>query len=117
MGLRGRVTRLQKAVRGTLDSFELADGSRFWFDPDAAARERFMFLASCLTADYRRKPRPEPPEVLRAVASARDREEALSRVMNGYDHLPLDAGALVERGELVPRSLAPGYPPVEDLSE
>ena len=78
-----------------------------------------MFLADSLQADHAREPRLEPPEVLRAVADARDRRTALERVMGGYPHLPLDQEALVERGQLVPRSLVAGgeYDGLEDFSE
>ena len=105
MSLRGKLDRLQKTMQGKLSFFELADGRRYCFDPQETFRATFMFLADSLQADHAREPRPEPPEVLRAVADARDRRTALDRVMGGYPHLPLDLEALVERGELVPRSL------------
>jgi len=120
MGTKGRLRRLQRAMRGKLDFIELADGSRHYFDPEEAVKDNFLFLTGCMRAEYKREPRPEPPELLRAVSNARDRGEALSRVMGGYNHLPLDEGLLVERGELVPRSLVAGRDvnePVRDLSE
>jgi hypothetical protein len=105
MGLRDKFRRLEKTLRGQLASFELADGQRFYFDPEEAHKATFFYFADSMTADYRREPRPEPPDLLKAVASALDRGEALNRVMDGYSHLPVDAEALVERGEFVPRSL------------
>ena len=61
--------------------------------------------------------------MLRAVAKAKDRREALSRVMGGSSFfLPVDPEALVERGKFVPRSLVAGREygderGLEDLSE
>jgi hypothetical protein len=43
MGLRDKLRRLERATEGTLRSFELEDGSRFWFDPTSAE----MFLHAC----------------------------------------------------------------------
>ena len=109
MGLKGKVARLHSLLRSSLESFELADGRRFYFDPEEAHKATFLYFADSMTADYRREPRPEPrpepPDLLKAVASALDRGEALNRVMDGCSNLPVDAEALVERGEFVPRSL------------
>jgi len=105
MGLKGKLDKLQKAMRENLESFELADGGQYYFDPTEEFKDSFRFFAACMTADYKREPRPDPPEVLRAVAGARDRSEALARVMGDSSHLPLDRTALVGRGEFVPRSL------------
>jgi hypothetical protein len=108
MALQDKLRRLEKAMRGTLSSFELADGSRYYFDPQEAGKTTFKFLADSLTADYKRAPRPDPPALLQAVANAKNRGEALSRVMGGYPHLPVDREALLARGEFVPRSLVAG---------
>jgi hypothetical protein len=82
----------------------------------------FSYWSDSLLADYRCEPRPEPPDILRAVAVARDRGEALDLVMGGYSHLPIDRDALLSRGAFVPRSLVVGYEygdlgVLEDLSE
>ncbi len=120
MSLRGKIDRLQKAMQGKLKSFELADGRQYYFDPQEAFKATFLFFTDSMRADHRREPRPEPPEVLRAVADARDRRAALSHIMDGGSHLPLDREALVERGAFVPRRLVSGQgvgEPAEDLSE
>jgi hypothetical protein len=75
-----------------------------------------------MTAEYERESYPEPPELLKMVAEAKDRAAALFSVMRGLSHLPLDREALVERGELVFRSLRAGkeygdFEGLEDLSE
>jgi len=122
MALRDRLRRLEKTMRGQLAYFELADGGRFYFDRDEKAKATFLYFAKSMDADYHRVPRPEPPEVLRAVGDAKDRREALFRVMGDARLLPIDREALIERGEFVPRSLLAGktYEDLgipEDLSE
>ena len=108
MGLRAKVSRLQRAMRGTMDSFELADGGRFYFDPQEVFWVTFKYFTDSMRADWKREPRPEPPELLRAVADAKDRSEALHRVMGGSSFLPVEREALLERGEFVPRPLVAG---------
>ncbi len=117
MGLKGKVARLQKLLRGSLESFELANGQRYYFDPEEAFKITFGFFGNSLTADWKREPRPEPPDLLKAVAEARDRGEALFRVMGEATHLPIDREALVERGELLPRSLVAGRTYEEWMAE
>jgi hypothetical protein len=108
MTLRDKLRRLEKVARGRLSSFELRDGQRYYFDPQEAWKITFRFFADSMDADYKREVRPEPPDLLKAVADARDRREALNLVMDGGSHLPLDREALVERGEFAPRSLVAG---------
>ncbi len=108
MALRDKLRKLEKTMQGKLSSFELADGRRHYFDPTEAFKDSFLFFTACMTADCKGEPRPAPPEVLRAVAAARDRSEALYSVMGDSSHLQLDRTALLERGELVNRSLVAG---------
>src|SRR5215203_3637292 len=122
MALRDRFRRLERAMRYKLSYFELADGGQFYFDPQEAFKATFLFFMDSLRAYYDCEPRPEPLGVLKAVADAKDRQEALSRVMAGSSFLPVDEEALVERGEFVPRSLVAGreyghFEGLEDLSE
>jgi hypothetical protein len=120
MGLRARARRLQLAMRGNMDYIELVDGSRHWFDPEDASKELFLYFTDSLGAVYHETPRPEPPEILKAVARAKDRRRALELVMQGSSFLSVDVEALVERGELVPRPLVAGRSedgPISDLSE
>jgi hypothetical protein len=114
MALRDRLRRLEKTMQGKLAHFELEDGQRFYFDPQEAFNS--------MGAVWKREPRPEPPALLKAVADAKDRVEALEIVMGGSSFLALDREALVERGAFVPRSLVAGreYGDLgvsEDLSE
>ncbi len=104
-------------MRGSMESFELADGQRYYFDKGEAYGAAFLFFSDSLRADHSGEPRPEPPEVLQAVAGARDREDALSRALGGFAHiLPVDREALISRGELTPRPLVQGVE-LEDLGE
>ena len=121
MGLRDRLGNLKRAMHSNLDSFYLRDGSRFYFDP--ASPELFLHALECLRAQGEGKPFPEPPEVIRAIARARNREAALNRVVGSgsFDLFPYEDEALAERGEIVPRSLVHGHElgegPLPDLSQ
>jgi hypothetical protein len=123
MALRDKLRRLERLARGKLDSFVLADGTRFFYAPQEAFAQAFMFFSDSMKADHNGAPRPDPPEILRAVAGARDRGDALSRALGGFGGLlPIDRDALVERGEFVPRSLVAEVEyedlgVLEDLSE
>ncbi len=107
-GLKAKLGKLEKTMRGNLGYFELRDGRRYYFDPQEAWKITFGYFADSMDADYLRVTRPEPPDLLKAVADARDRSAALSLVMDGGFHLPVDREALVECGEFVPRSLVAG---------
>ena len=121
MGLRDKLKRLERESRAHLDSFELEDGSLFYYDP--AGPEVFLHSVGCLSAQGDGLDFPEPPVTLKAVARARHREAALNQVLGGASFVlfPYQHEALVESGELVPRSLVDGYElgegPLPDLSE
>jgi hypothetical protein len=121
MPLRGWIKRLEHSARGDLASFVLEDGSRYYFDP--VSGDCFLHAMECLRAQGEGKSFPEPPETMKAIARARDRRSALNQLYpNGtaLSVFPYDEEALVDRGELVPRSVVVGRElgePVEDLSE
>jgi len=119
MPLRGWIKRLERDARGDLESFVLEDGSRHYYDPTSG--ERFLHSMDCLRAQSDGEPFPDPPETIKALPRARDRAAALNQVAGGtFDIFPYDKQVLVERGELVPRSLVAGRElgePLEDLSE
>ena len=123
MGLKGRLSRLQAALRDDLGSFELADGSRHWYDPAETAKELFLYSCDCLRAAYGVADRPEPPEIVRAVAGVKDRRAALEQASaaSPMDFFAFEREPLAERGELVHRSFVAGQDadsePVPDLSE
>ncbi len=119
MGLRGELHRLWASLRGQLSSFELADGSRYWYDPQAVGAELFLHGAACLRAGAPAN-RPPPPEIVRALARAKDRRAAFEALAPN-PLFPYEYEVLVERGELVPRSMVAGRAVHEstcaDLSE
>ena len=121
VGLRGQLRRLERDARGRLDSFRLEDGTRHYYDPMGA--ELFLHMCDCLRDQGDGEPFPGPPEVVKAIARAKNREVAYHQVRGGasWDLFPYDVEALVERGEIVPRSLVHGHElgggPLLDLSE
>jgi hypothetical protein len=103
--------RLEKAVRGKLGSFELREGGRYWFDPTNTYMELFRHASNSLRSDHKGEPRPDPPEILTALARAKDRKAALEGLYpTGGSMLfcAYDLEALAEHGELVPRPFVVG---------
>lgn len=117
MGLKEKLGHLKRAMLEHVDYIELADGSRYLFEPGEVWREVFGHGGDCLTADYRSEPRPDPPEILEAVARTRDRRSAAEKLCAPGTHpfMAYDIEALIEQGELVPRSLLAGKTYEESL--
>jgi hypothetical protein len=120
MGFRGKLKRLERGAREDLACFVLEDGSRYYYNPTSA--ECFLHSMDCLRAQGDCEPFPEPPETLKAIARARDRGAALNQLYPSgtFGIFPYEVEALIERGELVPRSLVTGRElgePLPDLSE
>ena len=118
MTLRGRLKSLEEDMRGHLESFVLEDGSRHYYNPTSG--ELFLFSVECVRIQGTGKPWPETPETIKALVKARDRAAAFEQVPTG-GLFPFDEDALIERGELVRRSLIHGHTlgdgPLLDLSE
>jgi len=102
MRIRGLIKRLERGARGDMESFILEDGSRYYFN--AKGGELYLHATACLRADYVGLRRPEPPPTLLALCKARDRAAAADKVATSR-MFPYDREALVERGELVARSM------------
>jgi hypothetical protein len=122
VGIRDRLRRLQRAAQVQLEYIELEDGTRYWYDPAEVGTEVFMHGVDSLQADFAGEPRPGPPEIMVAIARARDRRTALEAVFEEpwKAFIAFDLCVLIERGELVPRSMVAGKEygePLEDLSE
>jgi hypothetical protein len=121
MGLRDQLRALRREAREDLDYFELADGSRHWYNQ--VSPERFLHSMDCMRAQGEGKTTfPEPPETVWAITRAKDRAAALAQVYQSgaFDVFPYEPETLVERGELVPRSMVAGRrlgEVLEDLSE
>jgi hypothetical protein len=119
MGLRGKLRRLERNANEDLASFILEDGTRYYYNPTSA--ETFLHSMDCLRAQGDCEPFPEPPETVKAIAKARDRRAVLNQLYpNGsFGIFPYEVEALLERGELVPRSMVAGRElgePLPDLS-
>jgi hypothetical protein len=97
--------RIERDARGALGSFELEDGTRHHYDPMGA--ELYLHMCDCLRAQGEGVPFPEPPETIKAIARARNRRAAFEQVRGGamWELFPYEVDALIERGEIVPRSL------------
>ena len=114
MGIRDKVRRLEKAAEGELESFELLDGSRFYYDPMEAAKELFLHGYDCALGCAV----SEVPDIYLAVCKAKDPAAILERLVPSdkaawFTELPYDRDVLVSERRLVPVE----HDPVEDLSE
>ena len=109
--IRGWVKRLEHAAREDLASFELLDGSRYYFDP--ASPELFMHWYECGKAGSAHH-WPEPPEVMRKVAEAKDVERAIElvRAEGSWVFFVYDIEVLISERTLEPRGLVSSYDPV-----
>ncbi len=128
--VRGWIKRLERASREDLESFELLDGSRYYFDP--LSWELFLHWCDCMKAGSAHN-WPEAPEIMRKVCEAKDVEGALGAVFaeGAWGSLVYDPEILIGERRLEPRGLvtyrdpetgewSPGDPyenPREDLSE
>jgi hypothetical protein len=95
-------------MRGTLEAIEQRDGTMFYFEPEEVSKDMFLFFSNSLIAVYHGEERPDPPQVVHAIARARDREKAFRTVFpEGPSFFVLDERALIEHGKIVPRRIAP----------
>jgi len=117
--LKRRLRLIEKAAREQLAFIELEDGSRHYFDREQTAIELFSYLMDCLRAQYAGRKMTDPPAIIYAVAKARDREAAFLQLRPGgrVGLFPLELDALVQRGEIVHRSLVAGHELDEPLNE
>jgi hypothetical protein len=107
VALRSRLRRVEKAARGDVGSFELLDGSRYYFDP--ASWDLFMHWIECGKAGNARN-WPEPPEVVRKLTEAKDVGRAIEMVRGGgWNALVYDEEALITERRLKPRPLVTRY--------
>jgi hypothetical protein len=120
MGLREWIKRMERATKGDLESFELVDGSRYYFDRLETHRLMFMHWIECAKAG---NPYawPPAPGILQKLCEAREVDSALEVVASKDEILPYDRDLLITERRLEPRSLVAGRDVydqvVEDLSE
>jgi hypothetical protein len=109
VALRGWLKRLEHAARDNLQSFELLDGSRYYFDP--ASWDLFMHWIECGRVGNARN-WPEPPEVVRKLTEAKDVAQAIEKVRGGgWNALVYDEEILITERRLEPRPLVSRYDP------
>jgi hypothetical protein len=109
--LRSWIKRLEHAARGNLASFELLDGSSYYFDPGSWSL--FLHWYECITAGSAHN-WPEPPEVMRKVCEAKDPQLALEQVMadsGTFSYLVYDPEVISTERRLEPRGLITRYDP------
>jgi hypothetical protein len=117
MGLRRLMRRLERDASEDLESFELLDGSTYYYDRLETYKELFLHAYDLQLG---RGEWPEPPEVYRKMCEARDVAEVLERFKpEEPERAFVNLAELYDTDVLVnERRLAPVYhAPVEDLSE
>ena len=78
MSLRSWLRRVERAAHGEVESFELRDGSRYWFDPLEVAKELFLHSLDCGRVGSLEE-WPELPEVYLKMCEAKDPKAVLER--------------------------------------
>jgi hypothetical protein len=118
MTLKGHLKRIERSLRGMLESFELLDGSTYYYDRLETHKQLFLHAYDVQLG--RGDKWPEPPEVYRKIAEAKDPAAVLERFRPENSQsafvdptVLFDTDALVNERRLVPIS----YEPPEDLSE
>jgi hypothetical protein len=118
MTLRGHLKRIEQTFRGMLESFELLDGSTYYYDRLETYKELFLHAYDVQLGEAEKW--PEPPKVYRKMCEAKDPAAVLERFK------PEDpARAFVNPAELYDtdvlvrerRLVLLTHEPPEDLSE
>jgi hypothetical protein len=116
--MRSWIRRLERAASEDLESFELLDGSTYYYDRLESYKELFLHACDVQLGDAHKW--PEPPEVYRKICEAKDPAAVLERLK------PDDpARAFVNPAELYDtdvlvrerRLVLLTHEPPEDLSE
>jgi hypothetical protein len=110
MGVREKLKRLERAAAGQLASFELLDGSRYYYDP--ASPELFLHWCECMKAGSAHN-WPAPPEVMHKLREAKDVERALEKVIGEatFYSITYDPEILITERRLEPRGLVSSRDP------
>jgi hypothetical protein len=115
--LRGWMKRLERGAREDLESFELLDGSTYYYDRLEIHKELFLHAYDVQLGDAEKW--PEPPEVYRKMCKARDPATALEQLRpEDPERAFVNPAELYDTDVLVrERRLVPHFEePVEDLS-
>jgi hypothetical protein len=116
--MRSWIRRLERDARGHLESFELLDGSTYYYDRMETYKELFMHAYDVQLGDADKW--LEPPEVYRKICKAKDPATVLERFkpedpQRAFVNVAelYDTDVLLRERRLVPLT----HEPVEDLSE
>jgi hypothetical protein len=116
--MRSWIRRLERDARGHLESFELLDGSTYYYDRLETYKELFLHAYDVQLGDAHKW--PEPPEIYRKMCEATDVAAVLKRFQpedpkRAFVNLAelYDTDTLVRERRLMPLI----HEPVEDLSE
>lgn len=114
MRLRSWVKKLEDRARGNMASFDLLDGSRYYYDPEETHKQLFLHAYD----SYLGVTSPAP-EIYHAICRARDPEAALATIAPDNPGAFVDPTALYDYEALIyERRLVPIIvEPPEDLSE
>jgi len=118
MSLRGWMKRLERRAREDLESFELLDGSTYYYNRLETHKELFLHAYDVQLGEADKW--PVPPEVYRKMCEAKNPAAVVERLkpedaQRAFVNLAelYDTDALVHERRLVPLAHAPA----EDLSE
>ena len=75
MGLRDWIRRLERGAREDMDSFELRDGTHYYYDPDEISKALYRHAVNAKGGRD-----PEPPEIYTMACRAKDPVEALAQI-------------------------------------
>jgi len=88
MNIKGAIDKL-KSGGGEWDYIAQADGSRFYYRPEKDPhRSFFLYAMDCLEKDVVKEPRRPVPPLIKAVASAADRDGAMRKLFPEYPASP-----------------------------
>jgi hypothetical protein len=116
--MRSWIRRLERDARGHLESFELLDGSTYYYDGLETYKELFLHAYDVQLGDAHKW--PEPPEIYRKMCEARDLEAVLGRLKpEDPQRAFVNVTEIFDRDTLISERRLVLHPqePVEDLSQ
>jgi hypothetical protein len=120
MGLKAKLAQLKRKANEGLDSFELLDGSSYWFDKMEAFEEMWLHAYDVQLGDAFSKASKATPEIWLKICEAKDPAAVLERFRSENPSRAFlnvaetyDKDTLINERRLVPLT---HEEPVEDLS-
>jgi hypothetical protein len=104
LALRELIRRLKRAAEGEVESFELRDGSRFYYDRLETAKAMYLHSIKCHTADTLEE-WPAPLQIHVKILEAKDPAAVLASLDQPgepqFAPLPYDRDTLISERRLV----------------